>query len=121
MSAPVLLNLAMVCSSLRWDSIHEVKQGTLSHPSPVEAGQVAVLCCPGARSSTQADSGSSEDEAASEARSTTSDCPSLLSTTAEDCLGERKFKINGELSEGSTGQGQDSVMTSWLCRWGSCG
>ncbi|KAL1782188.1 interferon-related developmental regulator 2 [Sigmodon hispidus] len=41
----------------------------------------------GARSSTQADSGSSEDEAASEARSTTSDCPSLLSTTAEDGLG----------------------------------
>lgn len=41
----------------------------------------------GARSSTQADSGSSEDEAASEARSTTSDCPSLLSTTTEDCLG----------------------------------
>ncbi|KAM4863128.1 interferon-related developmental regulator 2 isoform X1 [Urocitellus parryii] len=41
----------------------------------------------GARSSAQADSGSSEDEAASEARSTTSDCPSLLSTTAEDSLG----------------------------------
>ncbi|XP_004615280.1 interferon-related developmental regulator 2 isoform X2 [Sorex araneus] len=41
----------------------------------------------GARSSTQADSGSSEDEAASEARSTTSDCPSLLSTTGEDNLG----------------------------------
>lgn len=41
----------------------------------------------GARSSTQADSGSSEDEAASEARSTTSECPSLLSTAAEDCLG----------------------------------
>ncbi|KAM5234553.1 interferon-related developmental regulator 2 isoform 3-T3 [Hipposideros larvatus] len=41
----------------------------------------------GARSSTQADSGSSEDEAASEARSTTSDCPSLLSTMAEDSLG----------------------------------
>lgn len=41
----------------------------------------------GARSSAQADSGSSEDEAASEARSTTSDCPSLLSTTGEDNLG----------------------------------
>ncbi|XP_066100946.1 interferon-related developmental regulator 2 isoform X1 [Saccopteryx bilineata] len=41
----------------------------------------------GARGSTQADSGSSEDEAASEARSTTSDCPSLLSTAAEDSLG----------------------------------
>lgn len=41
----------------------------------------------GARSSAQADSGSSEDEAASEARSTTSECPSLLSTTAEDSLG----------------------------------
>ncbi|XP_036189377.1 interferon-related developmental regulator 2 isoform X4 [Myotis myotis] len=43
----------------------------------------------GAQSSAQADSGSSEDEAASEARSTTSDCPSLLSTAAEDSLGER--------------------------------
>ncbi|KAF6312912.1 interferon related developmental regulator 2 [Rhinolophus ferrumequinum] len=42
----------------------------------------------GARSSIQADSGSSEDEAASEARSTTSDCPSLLSTVAEDSLGK---------------------------------
>ncbi|KAM5313750.1 interferon-related developmental regulator 2 isoform 2-T2 [Glossophaga mutica] len=42
----------------------------------------------GARSSSaQADSGSSEDEAASEARSTTSDCPSLLSTVAEDSPG----------------------------------
>ncbi|XP_026356677.1 interferon-related developmental regulator 2 isoform X2 [Ursus maritimus] len=41
----------------------------------------------GARSSTQADSGSSEDEAVSEARSTTSECPSLLSTAAEDSLG----------------------------------
>lgn len=41
----------------------------------------------GARSCTQADSGSSEDDAASEARSTTSECPSLLSTAAEDCLG----------------------------------
>uniref|UniRef100_A0A8D1N2M4 Interferon-related developmental regulator 2 n=1 Tax=Sus scrofa TaxID=9823 RepID=A0A8D1N2M4_PIG len=41
----------------------------------------------GARSSTQADSGSSEDEAASEARSTTSECPSLLSTAAEEGLG----------------------------------
>ncbi|XP_019656603.1 interferon-related developmental regulator 2 isoform X1 [Ailuropoda melanoleuca] len=41
----------------------------------------------GARSSTQADSGSSEDEAISEARSTTSECPSLLSTAAEDSLG----------------------------------
>ncbi|XP_034812402.1 interferon-related developmental regulator 2 isoform X2 [Pan paniscus] len=41
----------------------------------------------GARSSTQADSGSSDDEAASEARSTASECPSLLSTTAEDSLG----------------------------------
>ncbi|XP_036905553.1 interferon-related developmental regulator 2 [Sturnira hondurensis] len=38
-------------------------------------------------SSAQADSGSSEDEAASEARSTTSDCPSLLSTVAEDSPG----------------------------------
>ncbi|XP_032003336.1 interferon-related developmental regulator 2 isoform X2 [Hylobates moloch] len=41
----------------------------------------------GARSSVQADSGSSDDEAASEARSTASECPSLLSTTAEDSLG----------------------------------
>lgn len=41
----------------------------------------------GAQSSAQADSGSSEDEAASEAHSTTSDCPSLLSTAAEDSLG----------------------------------
>uniref|UniRef100_A0A2K5IRA7 Interferon-related developmental regulator N-terminal domain-containing protein n=1 Tax=Colobus angolensis palliatus TaxID=336983 RepID=A0A2K5IRA7_COLAP len=41
----------------------------------------------GARSSTQADSGSSDDEAASEARSIASECPSLLSTTAEDSLG----------------------------------
>lgn len=41
----------------------------------------------GAQSSTQADSGSSEDEAASEARSTTSDCPSLVSAAAEDGLG----------------------------------
>uniref|UniRef100_A0A2K5PUH4 Interferon related developmental regulator 2 n=1 Tax=Cebus imitator TaxID=2715852 RepID=A0A2K5PUH4_CEBIM len=41
----------------------------------------------GVRSSAQADSGSSEDEAASEARSTASECPSLLSTTAEDSLG----------------------------------
>uniref|UniRef100_A0A8C8W5F4 Interferon-related developmental regulator N-terminal domain-containing protein n=1 Tax=Peromyscus maniculatus bairdii TaxID=230844 RepID=A0A8C8W5F4_PERMB len=41
----------------------------------------------GTRSSAQADSGSSEDEASSEAWSTTSECPSLLSTTAEDCLG----------------------------------
>ncbi|XP_057561845.1 interferon-related developmental regulator 2 isoform X5 [Hippopotamus amphibius kiboko] len=41
----------------------------------------------GARSSTQADSGSSEDEAASEARSTTSECPSLLSAAAEESLG----------------------------------
>ncbi|KAM6159840.1 interferon-related developmental regulator 2 [Erethizon dorsatum] len=40
----------------------------------------------GARCSAQADSGSSEDEAASEAHSTTSECPSLLSTTAEDSL-----------------------------------
>ncbi|XP_028334793.1 interferon-related developmental regulator 2 [Physeter macrocephalus] len=42
---------------------------------------------PGARSSTQADSGSSEDEAASEARSTTSECPSLLSAAAEESFG----------------------------------
>ncbi|KAL4674497.1 hypothetical protein H8959_018431 [Pygathrix nigripes] len=41
----------------------------------------------GAQSSAQADSGSSDDEAASEARSTASECPSLLSTTAEDSLG----------------------------------
>uniref|UniRef100_A0A2K6LX36 Interferon-related developmental regulator N-terminal domain-containing protein n=1 Tax=Rhinopithecus bieti TaxID=61621 RepID=A0A2K6LX36_RHIBE len=41
----------------------------------------------GARSSTQADSGSSDDEAASEVRSTASECPRLLSTTAEDSLG----------------------------------
>ncbi|XP_037861390.2 interferon-related developmental regulator 2-like [Chlorocebus sabaeus] len=41
----------------------------------------------GARSSTQADSGCSDDEAASEARSTASECPRLLSTTAEDSLG----------------------------------
>ncbi|XP_067610611.1 interferon-related developmental regulator 2 isoform X2 [Pseudorca crassidens] len=41
----------------------------------------------GTRSSTQADSGSSEDEAASEARSTTSECPSLLSTAAEESFG----------------------------------
>uniref|UniRef100_A0A5F8A947 Interferon-related developmental regulator 2 n=1 Tax=Macaca mulatta TaxID=9544 RepID=A0A5F8A947_MACMU len=40
----------------------------------------------GARSSTQADSGCSDDEAASEARSTASECPRLLSTTAEDSL-----------------------------------
>ncbi|KAI5937224.1 Interferon-related developmental regulator 2 [Manis javanica] len=42
----------------------------------------------GARSSTQApaDSGSSEDEAGSESRSSTSECPSLLSTTAEGSL-----------------------------------
>ncbi|KAK1332667.1 LOW QUALITY PROTEIN: hypothetical protein QTO34_007350 [Cnephaeus nilssonii] len=39
------------------------------------------------QSSAQADSGSSEDEAASEARSTTSDCPSLVSTAADDGLG----------------------------------
>ncbi|XP_015423776.1 PREDICTED: interferon-related developmental regulator 2 [Myotis davidii] len=45
------------------------------------------LALDGAQSSAQADSGSSEDEAASEARSTTSDCPSLLSTAAEDILG----------------------------------
>ncbi|XP_004715237.1 interferon-related developmental regulator 2 isoform X2 [Echinops telfairi] len=38
----------------------------------------------GARGSAQADSGSSEDEAASEARSTTSECPSVLSAPAED-------------------------------------
>ncbi|XP_003800660.1 interferon-related developmental regulator 2 [Otolemur garnettii] len=41
----------------------------------------------GVQSSAKADSGSSEDEAASEARSITSECPSLLSTTAEDSLG----------------------------------
>uniref|UniRef100_A0A2K5LD55 Interferon related developmental regulator 2 n=1 Tax=Cercocebus atys TaxID=9531 RepID=A0A2K5LD55_CERAT len=41
----------------------------------------------GARSSTQADSGCSDDEAASEARSTASECPRLLSTTAEGSLG----------------------------------
>lgn len=41
----------------------------------------------GAQSNARADSGSSEDEAASEARSTTSECPSLLSTTAEDSFG----------------------------------
>ncbi|XP_054585407.1 interferon-related developmental regulator 2 isoform X3 [Eptesicus fuscus] len=40
----------------------------------------------GAQSSAQADSGSSEDEAASEARSTTSDCPSLVSAAADDGL-----------------------------------
>uniref|UniRef100_A0A2K5TYZ5 Uncharacterized protein n=1 Tax=Macaca fascicularis TaxID=9541 RepID=A0A2K5TYZ5_MACFA len=40
----------------------------------------------GARSSTQADSGCSDDEAASKARSTASECPRLLSTTAEDSL-----------------------------------
>lgn len=60
----------------------------------MEADQTIVLCSAGARSSTQADSGSSEDEAASEARSTTSDCPSLLSTAAEDCLGESKLKVD---------------------------
>lgn len=59
----------------------------------MDAGQIGILCSPGARSSTQADSGSSEDEAASEARSTTSECPSLLSTAAEDCLGESKLKF----------------------------
>ncbi|XP_040850453.1 interferon-related developmental regulator 2 isoform X2 [Ochotona curzoniae] len=47
----------------------------------------AGLLWQGARSSAQADSGSSDDEAASEARSTTSECPSLLSATAEDSLG----------------------------------
>ncbi|XP_031326255.1 interferon-related developmental regulator 2 isoform X3 [Camelus dromedarius] len=41
----------------------------------------------GARSNTQAESGSSEDEAASEARSNTSECPSLVSTAAEESLG----------------------------------
>lgn len=50
----------------------------------------------GARSSTQADSGSSEDEAASEARSTTSDCPSLLSTTGEDNLGADAVDEQGQ-------------------------
>ncbi|XP_075403525.1 interferon-related developmental regulator 2 isoform X2 [Tenrec ecaudatus] len=40
-----------------------------------------------ARGSAQADSGSSEDEAASEARSTTSECPSVLSAPAEDSPG----------------------------------
>lgn len=54
----------------------------------METAQIGTsLCSPGARSCTQADSGSSEDDAASEARSTTSECPSLLSTAAEDCLG----------------------------------
>ncbi|XP_054450529.1 interferon-related developmental regulator 2 [Pteronotus mesoamericanus] len=47
-------------------------------------------------SSTQADSGSSEDEAASEARSTTSDCPSLLSTVAEDSLGGDAMDEQGQ-------------------------
>uniref|UniRef100_A0A8D1N0X3 Uncharacterized protein n=2 Tax=Sus scrofa TaxID=9823 RepID=A0A8D1N0X3_PIG len=37
-----------------------------------------------AQSSTQEDSGSSKDKAASEALSTASECPSLLSTTAEE-------------------------------------
>uniref|UniRef100_A0A2K6BLN6 Interferon related developmental regulator 2 n=1 Tax=Macaca nemestrina TaxID=9545 RepID=A0A2K6BLN6_MACNE len=41
----------------------------------------------GARSSTQADLVCGDDEAASEARSTASECPRLLSTTAEDSLG----------------------------------
>nr|XP_036850052.1 interferon-related developmental regulator 2 isoform X3 [Manis javanica] len=51
-------------------------------------GQVPCSTSPGARSSTQApaDSGSSEDEAGSESRSSTSECPSLLSTTAEGSL-----------------------------------
>ncbi|XP_027624419.1 interferon-related developmental regulator 2 [Tupaia chinensis] len=53
----------------------------------------------GARSSTQADSGSSEDEAASEARSTTSECPSLLSTTAEDGLGANGVDEQGQQEE----------------------
>lgn len=39
-----------------------------------------------AQSSTQEDSGSSKDKAASEALSTASECPSLLSTTAEEGL-----------------------------------
>lgn len=60
------------------------------HPSSVEAGHMAHSLPPGAQSSAPADSGSSEDEAASEARSTASDCPSLLSAAAvEDGLGER--------------------------------
>ncbi|XP_008528031.1 interferon-related developmental regulator 2 isoform X2 [Equus przewalskii] len=50
----------------------------------------------GACSSTQADSGSSEDEAASEARSTTSECPSLLSTAAEDSLGGDAMDEQGQ-------------------------
>lgn len=60
---------------------------------------------PGARSSSaQADSGSSEDEAASEARSTTSDCPSLLSTVVEDSPGESSGQ---GCSGGSVGQGKE--------------
>uniref|UniRef100_A0A2K5JLQ3 Uncharacterized protein n=1 Tax=Colobus angolensis palliatus TaxID=336983 RepID=A0A2K5JLQ3_COLAP len=47
----------------------------------------------GARSSAQADSGSSDDEAASEARSTASECTSLLSTTAEDSLVPRPGRV----------------------------
>ncbi|KAK2506630.1 hypothetical protein MC885_006724 [Smutsia gigantea] len=62
----------------------------------------------GARSSAQApaDSGSSEDEAGSEARSSTSECPSLLSTTAEGSLGGdivdeqgRQEDLEGKLKE----------------------
>lgn len=60
---------------------------------------------PGAQSSAQADSGSSEDEAASEARSTTSDCPSLLSTTAEGGLGESMWGLAGT-RRGLGGQGK---------------
>lgn len=61
-----------------------------------------ILPSPGAQSSIQADSGSSEDEAASEARSTTSDCPSLLSTIAEDSLGESGWEF-----------GRDPVGAPW--------
>lgn len=58
-------------------------------PSLIQEGDHVVRpTLPGAQSSAQADSGSSEDEAASEARSTTSDCPSLASAAAEDGLGE---------------------------------
>ncbi|KAB0365124.1 hypothetical protein FD754_009280 [Muntiacus muntjak] len=49
-----------------------------------------------ARSGTQADSGSSEDEAASEARSTASECPSQLSAAAEESLGGEAVEEQGQ-------------------------
>uniref|UniRef100_A0A8C6Q8B9 Interferon-related developmental regulator 2 n=1 Tax=Nannospalax galili TaxID=1026970 RepID=A0A8C6Q8B9_NANGA len=84
-------------SHLRWDSIREVLL-VIPHLWKL-VGHIVVLCLPGARSNAQADSGSSEDEAASEARSTTSECPSLLSTTAEDSLGGEAVDEQEDLEE----------------------